>query len=509
MKNKDLFKLLLLGSLLMIAGYKLLANNIVISNVSLTGQNTVNHSCLVNFDISWENSWRNDISGAGYEVPYNRDAAWVFIKFRVSGGDWQHAYLDTAGHIAPPGSVIETGLIDPGQPFEPVSNPGMGVFIYRAANGSGTFSLTEVRLTWNYGVCGVGDNEVVDLRILAIEHVFIPQGTFYLGTGGDEPSAFYTYPDLTVPYLVTGEDEIVVGQQAGNLYYEASYAGGDQAGPVPAGFPKGYRAFYCQKYEISQQQYVNFLNTLTQQQASARKYSGGGYRYSITGSKVGQYSTSRPYVACSNLNWADITAYFDWSGLRPITEMEYEKACRGTLAPVPKEFAWGTSTVANHVYTLSDNGEASENIFSNYSTTVGNAAHSQTTPLNGPVNGPLRVGIFAANPENTGRISAGASYYGVMELSGNLLEHFVSAGHPIGRAFTALHGDGNLTATGYADVQNWPGSNSAGAGFRGSYWSYTSSYMQVSDRYGAAGIDAVRYPTDGGRGGRSAASENK
>jgi hypothetical protein len=95
-----------------------------------------------------------------------------------------------------------------------------------------------------------------------------------------------------------------------------------------------------------------------------------------------------------------------------------------------------------------------------------------------------------------------------MEMSGNLLEHFVSAGHPIGRSFTAIHGNGILSPAGYADVQGWPGSNSAGAGFRGSYWSYVSPYMRVSDRSGAAGTDAVRYPTDGGRGGRTAPSND-
>lgn len=479
-------------------------NNIALSNITISGQDIEKHTCLIGFDISWENSWRSDLDGLGYQEPYNYDAAWVFVKFRVNGGPWQHVYFDTTGHIPSPGSIIETGLVDPEQPYSASSNQVTGVFIYRDSNGSGSFSLTNVRILWNYGASGVNDNDRIDLRIFAIEHVFIPQGSFFLGTGGNEPSAFYTYPDVATPFGVIGEEEIIVGQENGNLYYNVSYQGGDQSGPIPATFPKGFKAFYCMKYEISQQQYVDFLNTLTQPQASVRKYSGSGYRYAITGNSVGQYSTSRPYVACSNLNWADIAAYFDWSGLRPITEMEYEKTCRGTLQPVPDEFAWGTDTVTIGAYTLSNNGGTSENISSNFNSSEGNAAHSLTIPINGPVNGPLRVGIFAGNPMNTGRITAGATYYGVMEMSGNLLEHFVSAGHPAGRLFTALHGDGILTSTGNADVTNWPGSDSAGAGFRGSYWSYVSPYMRVSDRYGAAGIDPVRYPTDGGRGGRTA-----
>ncbi len=39
---------------------------------------------------------------------------------------------------------------------------------------------------------------------------------------------------------------------------------------LPAAFPKGYAAFYIMKYEISQEQYVGFLNKLTQTQQTAR-----------------------------------------------------------------------------------------------------------------------------------------------------------------------------------------------------------------------------------------------
>jgi hypothetical protein len=48
--------------------------------------------------------------------------------------------------------------------------------------------------------------------------------------------------------------------------------------------------------------------------------------------------------------------------------------------------------------------------------------------------GPLRCG-FAATPF-TNKIQAGASYYGIMEMAGNLTERCISAGSPEGRAYT-------------------------------------------------------------------------
>lgn len=65
---------------LMVFGLSMLnANNITISNLSLTGKNTTDDYILVQFDVSWENSWRTS------SAPNNWDAAWVFVKYRVAG----------------------------------------------------------------------------------------------------------------------------------------------------------------------------------------------------------------------------------------------------------------------------------------------------------------------------------------------------------------------------------------------------------------------------------------
>jgi formylglycine-generating enzyme required for sulfatase activity len=251
------------------------------------------------------------------------------------------------------------------------------------------------------------------------------------------------------------------------------------------------------KYEVTQQQYVDFLNTLTQTQATRREANESTNRYAITGTAVGSYATTNPNVACNFLSWADDAAYADWSGLRPMTELEFEKACRGPLAAVSGEYAWGTATVAGSAYTLNDVGTASEGIATSYSTMVGNAMYT-TTNVSGN-EGPLRVGIFAANGMNSGRVSVGASYWGIMELSGNVYERSVTIDNATGRAFTGTHGDGVLAGSGDANAATWPGADAVGAGWRGGSWIYDANDMQVSDRSLAGDSDSDRHDDDGFR----------
>ena len=133
---------------------------------------------------------------------------------------------------------------------------------------------------------------------------------------------------------------------------------------------------------------------------------------------------------------------------------------------------------------------------------------TMSSQTGGAINGPLRVGIFAANTLNTGRLSSGASFYGIMELSGNLAERPVSV-DSIGRRFTGLHGDGYLDTlaggnNGCANVMFWPDANTAiGSGFRGGAWRYSND-IQVSDRIMAANYANNWGSDNGGRGVRTA-----
>ena len=47
-------------------------------------------------------------------------------------------------------------------------------------------------------------------------------------------------------------------------------------------------------------------------------------------------------LPCNFLSWMDLAAYLDWAALRPMTELEFEKICRGPNPPIAGEYVWGT-----------------------------------------------------------------------------------------------------------------------------------------------------------------------
>jgi len=459
------------------------ANNISVSTPTLTGQNNSQHYVFVQFDLSWDNSFRDEV---------NWDAVWVFVKYKVTDGNWSHATLNTSGHSVTTTNGVAATIDTP--------SDGKGVFLYRTSQASGSINWDDVKLRWNYGTDGVADDATVTVKVFAIEMVYVPTGTFAAGSGGSETSAF------TLTTINTGNATTAPSGTGG---FSGSAEGGYPAGqtaPDDSSWPNGYSDFYCTKYEISQGQYADFLNTLTASQDLTR-FPGkdGSSRHTIGGS-TGSRSASVPDRACNCLSWMDGCAYMDWSGLRPMTELEFEKACRGAIAPVANEYAWGNTNIAGSAYTLSNNGQYNEAIATNYaSEPTGNTSYSTT---NGDINGPLRCGIFATNSST--RAEAGASYYGVMEMSGNLWERTVTIENVTGRGFTGTHGDGALSDDGNATNSDWPGyvdgevTGATGSGFRGGDWYHAASYLRVSARNLAVETSASRVIHTGFRGVRTA-----
>lgn len=508
------------------------ANNIAVTNVFGTDRVNGSH-WMVQFDISWTNSWRCDLPGAGQGEPYNYDAAWVFIKYRVGGtSDWRHATLSTnaADHVAPTGATINPGL--DGRTGAWGTN-GIGAFIFRSTNGSNLFTANNTKLRWKYAADGVADGTPIDLKVCAIEMVSVPTGAFYAGsaTNGDEVGRFIegygAGASNNTPFLVQTEGQISVSNQP-NCLWGVSQSGSETIGPqgvLSNAFPKGYSAFYGMKHEITQAQYVDFLNALTRNQQTNRFFSTNVNDFmnsiasNIPSYRNGVQLTSDPgapnprvyannldtnnapnstndgqWIACNYINSADFEAYLDWAGLRPMSELEFEKACRGTNAPVKNEFAWGTAATGNYATNTVNSGTANE------SAQPTDAYFAASGGIVLP--GPIRVGCYGIGQGT--RVKAGAGYYGILELSANLWEHPVTVAY--GRFFTGQHGNGVLTSDGKADVALWPDAESAWGGFgnRGGAFVYSSTWSYTANRGSGAGTSAGRFNYYGGRGVRSA-----
>jgi hypothetical protein len=106
----------------------------------------------------------------------------------VGSSVWNHVRLAPSGHNSSgtgTGYSVRTGLVDESQFHNASTNPAMGAFIYRSANGTGSFSASDIRLKWFYRDNGVGDNDIIDVDVYAIEMVNVPQGSFWLGDNGN------------------------------------------------------------------------------------------------------------------------------------------------------------------------------------------------------------------------------------------------------------------------------------------------------------------------------------
>lgn len=490
------------------------ANNLVIGTPTYNSANN-----QLSFTIKWDNSWRVN-SG-----PSNWDAVWIFVKRQPCGinGIWSHALLSaTSSDHSVTGSY---GLV-----ADAVSD-GMGVFVHRqssANNAIGSLATTStitLKLSGTYNPALIGSSTNSDnFKVIGIEMVYVPQGSFYLGDGRTFNSSNFSNGNTNSPLLISSTT------QTNGLGVYSNYVSAPSYGNVvalPNTFPLGYDGFYCMKYEISQQQMVDYLNTLSYDQQKARLgvWSGrvpsangtyfsnaaNNYRQEIKvvtagtdntlPAVFGLTNTYNAYLPAGYLNWQDLTSYLDWSGLRPMTEFEYEKACRGSIAPVAYEYPWGTKIINTSSGGMSNANTASEQM---------NMVNDGLCHYNWD-GGPMRSGFAATALSN--RVQAGASYYGIMELAGNVFEQCVGGGSGYNYAtFTTANGDGALTSSGLANIAGWPinGGASSGTIYKGGAFYNNNNqldYFQVSDRSfylgQAANANNTRDRATGGRGVRS------
>ncbi len=259
-----------------------------------------------------------EISAA--DVPA-RSALWVFAKFQDESGNWRDVRWAESGHAL--ASTSGEAVVSPGTggPFVP------GVFLESPSGGPVEWSAT---LQWDLSTSGVelGMNGF-ELMVMTVEMIRVPEGSFTAGDGqaSSEISTFFG-PD-GAPVTIESEAAISVGEGSG-LSYAASDFGGDLAGPIPEEYPKGFAGFFVMRRELTDGQYASFLSTLSGRALASRDITQTpGYADAGGSIRVDEFvSAGDPDRPASHVTWADAIAWAAWAGLRPMSELEFEKVAR-------------------------------------------------------------------------------------------------------------------------------------------------------------------------------------
>lgn len=556
--------LLFLGILVLASTQSALANGITLQKVALSDTNKTAKTVMVRFNIAWENSWRDSI---------NWDAAWIFVKFReLKDSVWKYRHLTVSqtGNLTGSGNTTMKFAV-------PADNKG--VFYYRQTLGSGHIKMDSVKLLWNYGLDKISNIDSVEIKVFATEMVYIPTGNFSLGDGNgtqrsynafqlkNAPNNYVVITDKWSPLINTrNESSNGIQNDDAILYTDGiriSGTGGldingDKVAEYPD-FPTGYRSFYCMKYDVTQGQYADFLNTLSLRDSSTGyfyvdttrlKKIPAKYKLALQNldpifgsspldlqrhtilldSAEVKYTVSRPDRAYGKGNNNSYLSFSDWSALRPITELEYEKAARGPLPPVYKstinnynnnynadttsnwsgfDWAWGNDTtyarsntgpISNSNNILTYNGvENGTEFFSNFSVYKryinpmysASNMYSKTFSGGDGGDGPFRVGIFAT--DSSTRITSGATYYGLMDFSKNVPQMVLSIGQPASRTLSyKTHGDGILNVYGNSDSSEFLLTTGGPAMGGGSYLNKSGAVSERQTNYQFFGFRSVR-----------------
>jgi hypothetical protein len=382
-------------------------NYMLVQNVTTAGNNASNKTIQVQFDLSWGKTWWDEI---------NWDAVWVFIKYKTASGEWKHAKINPTGYDHGQGSP---NIIQP-------TADKMGAFIRLGLKGQGNFNAEGMQLQWNYGLDGLNSVNGLEVKVFAIEMVYQPQGDFSVSRDFSSIGDFTglgDWSDYDLRLSASGNNIVVVNTRLSPVVSNPEIslrikgdAGLDRNkdGIVENTiYPTGYFPFYLFKYEMSEQQYADFLNCLTTAQISTIDIAGTSISLN-----QGQYYAAFPNRACAGSNANRLLAYADWSGLRPMSFLELHKSFNGANPPNQ-----------------------------NYSD-----------------------GYY---PPKDASGNSGSGIFGVKDLTGNVLEPFIDLGS---NGFKGINGDGQLSNSGNSNVAEWsPGDlrwgnfgyyNSGAPGFR-------------------------------------------
>lgn len=421
------------------------ANNVQVAisdaDITIADENISAGTLKVNFRLSQDNPFPDD---ARYDNLVYGDYIWVFLKYTTlplnTNVGYRHATLvPFSGITGISGSSVGSYSSTTG---EGVAGDGKGAFIKASRAGTGN----NFSLLWKFTDDGVPIDAEVKIKVFAIEMVKIPTGGFYYNVGASS-SSVDKYNNFTgtgaIPTLVSSSVDLPSG--------------------ALQGWPNGFNSFYIMKYEVSQQQYIDFLNTLS---ATGQAYWNYWYPYfnydynpapyywncsiqrnSSADADGGYWYISNSDTAdrgCPFLSWNYGIAYASWAGLRPMTEMEFEKAARGTKSGSNKQaiYPWGDvdPLTGNSTY----DPDAATTIYKYY----GNFHIGS---------GVSKVGHYLSADISRTSAQTGASPYGVADLTGNLWEPVINCQSTL----IPKNGDGKLHSSYLTDL-NWPMTENCG-----------------------------------------------
>ena len=476
------------------------SNNLQITNVTYDeGNNTLN------FDISWDNAF--------YVNSDWQDHVYIFAKYKNSNGSsWDRVMFELSGHSDD--ATLMTFGIAPSSLLLDGKRLGM------KAGHFSTFSSGTQGANCTALLADNIDFFHPSFKVFGIEMVQISNtgNDYYLGDGTSE-NRWHKGDDTTEAYL---------WEQVPSASINVGNGPDDINTTLPIGILVASISEHIfrppnniMKYEISQIQYVEFLNSLNRTAQNNRvgtdisgtsitdvfvmtetptvaTFTRNGIRVDATlpnggpvtfycdynGNGIPNENDDGQNIALNYLSGEDLFAFLDWSGLTPLNEMEYEQICRGSFNPVPNEFAWGTSGYTH--------------AFINSGPTYGTPEeYLNQTPLIGPMvssQNPMRCG--GAATATTNRVTSGASAYGIMELSGNVSELVISL-RTANSFNTIVNGsDGSIDNFGNTN-ENWP-QEIASKGF---YQNSPGGAKSVSHRQPNGYPYTARSSFYGGRGG--------
>jgi len=373
--------------------------NVYFSNIALTSRDA--KTAVIQFDLAWTGSWRTDV---------NHDAAWIFFKYRLEGDEtrtWRHVRLAADKVLNPTGYgqgplgtsfTFEFGQTPKREHLKNIAAAGdtqfdilvpdgadgfTGAIVRRADHGMGTASGAKLTVLWDLAACpDVKKDTKVSIKAYGLKMVYVADGPYYLGSGGTETGAFYAFqPEkkrgaekerISVggatmvvheavdsgnefpPYRVTNSAAIATGKTPGKLWARAAEP--PDGGEIPATFPTGYRAFYMMDRPIPQAAWAFFLSSVPPELAALLCEEGGHATEGGWAGGIGKHDDpENPYQFHHGrlktysvwwLSWNCGATFAAWAGLRPMTELENEKALRGPRVPEPEECGssfWGGS----------------------------------------------------------------------------------------------------------------------------------------------------------------------